>query len=129
MEDPQGQPGGDALKPHPTLDRYYGRSDERPQFVRRMFDATAGDYDRVEGPMALGSGRWYRREALQRAGLGPGMRVLDVAIGTGLVAREAVRLAGEGAGLPDTLTLATFVKESNSGEVPPVGADTARVPD
>jgi len=96
MEDPQGRPGTDALKPHPTLDRYYGRSDERPQFVRRMFDATACDYDRIEGPMALGSGRWYRREALERAGLGPGMRVLDVAIGTGLVAREAVQLAGEG---------------------------------
>ena len=95
MDDPQAQRGGDGLKPHPTLDRYYGRDEERPRFVRRLFDAAAGDYDRIEGPMALGSGRWYRREALQRAGLGPGMRVLDVAIGTGLVAREAVRLSGE----------------------------------
>ncbi len=86
----------DALAPHPTLERYYDRTDERPEFVRRLFDAAAGDYDRVERQMAFGSGRWYRREALKRAGLGPGMRVLDVAIGTGLVAREAVRLSGEG---------------------------------
>ena len=44
--------------------------------------------------MAFGSGSWYRRRALVRAGLAPGMRVLDVAIGTGLVAHEALRLVG-----------------------------------
>ncbi len=96
MDGPQEKPGGDGLKPHPTLERYYGRNEERPQFVRRLFDSAAGDYDRIERPMALGTGRWYRREALKRAGLGPGMRVLDVAAGTGLVAREAARLAGKG---------------------------------
>lgn len=45
--------------------------------------------------MALGSGSWYRREALQVAGLVKGMRVIDVATGTGLVAREAATLAGD----------------------------------
>ena len=45
--------------------------------------------------MALGTGRPYRRDALRRAGLTQGMTVLDVAIGTGLVAREAAQLAGE----------------------------------
>jgi demethylmenaquinone methyltransferase/2-methoxy-6-polyprenyl-1,4-benzoquinol methylase len=44
--------------------------------------------------MAFGSGPWYRRQALRRAGLAPGMRVLDVAVGTGLVAREAVGILG-----------------------------------
>jgi len=43
----------------------------------------------------LGSGPWYRRWALRRAGLRPGMRLLDVATGTGLVARGAVRTLGE----------------------------------
>ena len=96
MDNPQEEWGGEALRPHPTLDRYYGRADERPRFVRRLFDSAAGDYDRIEGPMAFGWGRRYRREALQRAGLSEGMKVLDVAIGTGLVAREAAQLAGEG---------------------------------
>ncbi len=59
-----------------------------------MFDLAAGDYDRVEKIMALGTGSWYRRQALLRAGLRPGMRVLDVAIGTGLVAREEAAIAG-----------------------------------
>jgi demethylmenaquinone methyltransferase/2-methoxy-6-polyprenyl-1,4-benzoquinol methylase len=44
--------------------------------------------------MSLGSGALYRRQALQRLGLRPGMKLLDVATGTGLVAREASRLAG-----------------------------------
>jgi demethylmenaquinone methyltransferase/2-methoxy-6-polyprenyl-1,4-benzoquinol methylase len=45
--------------------------------------------------MALGSGPWYRRQALVRAGLTPGMEVLDVAIGTGLVAREEITVLGD----------------------------------
>jgi demethylmenaquinone methyltransferase/2-methoxy-6-polyprenyl-1,4-benzoquinol methylase len=59
-----------------------------------LFDATAGDYDRIERTLSFGTGAWYRRRALLRAGLAPGMRVLDVAIGTGLVAREALAVLG-----------------------------------
>ena len=44
--------------------------------------------------MAFGSGPWYRRRALARAGLQPGMRVLDIGTGTGLTAREAAHLVG-----------------------------------
>lgn len=45
--------------------------------------------------MAFGSGSWYRRQALKRAGLAGGMRVLDVATGTGLVAEEAAAITGD----------------------------------
>jgi demethylmenaquinone methyltransferase/2-methoxy-6-polyprenyl-1,4-benzoquinol methylase len=45
--------------------------------------------------MSFGSGRMYRRDVLVRAGLRRGMRLLDIATGTGLVARSAVRLLGE----------------------------------
>lgn len=86
------------VAPHPDLPRYYqagADADARRSFVRRIFDGTAGDYDRVERMMALGSGSWYRRQALARAGLTAGMRVLDVAMGTGLVAREEVALTGD----------------------------------
>jgi demethylmenaquinone methyltransferase/2-methoxy-6-polyprenyl-1,4-benzoquinol methylase len=84
-----------ALAPHPTLPRYYESDGARAGFVRRIFDAGAADYDRIERMMALGSGSWYRRMALRRAGLAEGMRVLDVAIGTGLVAREEVGIVGD----------------------------------
>jgi len=84
-----------SLPPHPTLPRYYEDARARQGFVRRIFDAGATDYDRIERMMALGSGSWYRRMALGRAGLTAGMRVLDVAIGTGLVAREEVEIVGD----------------------------------
>lgn len=82
------------LAPHAPLPEYYADEREKRSFVRNIFDQTATDYDRVERAMALGSGSWYRRQALKRAGLSAGMKVLDVAIGTGLVAREASALAG-----------------------------------
>ncbi len=82
-------------RPHPPLSDYYAGADKRRGFVRDIFNHTAPDYDRVERLLALGSGPWYRRRALERAGLVPGMQVLDVATGTGLVAREATRLAGK----------------------------------
>ena len=68
--------------------------ESRRRFTRGLFDSSAQDYDRVDRLLALGSGTWYRRQALLRAGLAPGMRMLDVAVGTGLVALEAVRIVG-----------------------------------
>jgi len=83
-----------VLSPHAPLPLYYGDEGEHQAFLRRIFDDTAPDYDRIERVLAFGSGRWYRRSALQRAGLASGAQVLDVGIGTGLVAREALGLIG-----------------------------------
>ena len=84
----------EALRPHPPLPAYYRDEAEHQQFLRRIFDDTASDYDRLERMLAFGTGPWYRRLALQRAGLAKGAHVLDVGIGTGLVAREALTLIG-----------------------------------
>jgi len=80
--------------PHPVLPKYYGRDAERGPFVAALFDSSAGYYDRVCQLLSLGSGQWYRRWTLGRAGLRPGMRFLDVATGTGLVARAAAQILG-----------------------------------
>lgn len=72
----------------------YGDEAEKLRWLRSIFDDTAADYDRVESWLSLGRGRWYRRQALKRAGLAPGMAVADIACGTGLVAREAVAIIG-----------------------------------
>jgi demethylmenaquinone methyltransferase/2-methoxy-6-polyprenyl-1,4-benzoquinol methylase len=82
------------LAPHPVLADYYGEAAARPQFVQHLFDSSAPSYDRIERLIGFGSGPWYRRQALERAGLREGSRVLDVAVGTGLVAREAIGITG-----------------------------------
>jgi len=81
--------------PHAPLTRYYGSEAERSRWVSSIFSRTAGDYDRIERVLGLGTGSWYRRRALMRAGLAAGMTVIDVGTGTGLVAREAAALVGD----------------------------------
>jgi demethylmenaquinone methyltransferase/2-methoxy-6-polyprenyl-1,4-benzoquinol methylase len=86
---------GKIHAPHPPLTDYYAREEDRRGWVSRVFDGSAMDYDRIERLIGFGSGSWYRGEALQRAGLRPGMRALDVGTGTGLVAKEAAKIAGD----------------------------------
>ena len=87
-------PVGPVTVPHRPLTGYYRDESERSGYVRGIFDRTAADYDRIEAILAFGSGRWYRRQALERSGLQAGATVLDVGCGTGLLAREALALIG-----------------------------------
>ena len=80
-----------ALAPHPPLTQYYGPQ-PRERYVRAIFDETAPWYDWATWFMSFGSGDWYRREALKRSGLQPGMKLLDLASGTGPVARAAAEV-------------------------------------
>ncbi len=84
-----------ALAPHPQLAEYYQDEPSRRRLLDRLFDHSAADYDRICRWMSFGSGEGYRVDALRRAGLRPGMRVLDVATGTGPVARAAVQTVGK----------------------------------
>lgn len=67
-----------------------------PERIRDMFDRIAAVYD---GMNVLISGfqepRW-RRRAVREAHLGPGMRALDVACGTGKVAADLARAVSPG---------------------------------
>lgn len=77
--------------PHADLSAYYGDAENRRAYLQGLFDETAVDYDRILQWAFLGTGNWYRRRTLRLAGLRPGMRLLDVACGTGLVADQALR--------------------------------------
>ena len=79
-------------RPHRPLTEFYSAPGERPEYIAHLFNASARHYDWISSVLAFGSDRYYRRIALRKAGLEPGMRMLDVATGTGLVARAALQL-------------------------------------
>ena len=94
-EQPQTGLPATPLSPHRPLSEFYPATAVRQNFVNKLFDEASPDYDWVSGMMSFGSDRFYRREALRRAGLRSGMRLLDVASGTGLMIKAALDLGVE----------------------------------
>jgi demethylmenaquinone methyltransferase/2-methoxy-6-polyprenyl-1,4-benzoquinol methylase len=88
----------EAAPVHPGIEDYYASPARRPSIARALFNRSARHYDLINRIFSLGSGAWYRRYCLRQAGVGPGMMIVDVAVGTGLLAREALTLM-QGQGL------------------------------
>ena len=61
--------------------------DEKARRVRGVFDSVAGKYDLMNDLMSAGFHRLWKRFAVEATRTGPGMRVLDLAGGTGDLAR------------------------------------------
>jgi len=68
-------------------------SDKR-RYVRSLFTGIAGRYDAMNDVMSLGLHRRWKRRTLRLAGIAPGQRVLDLAAGTGDLARGALEMSG-----------------------------------
>lgn len=62
--------------------------DAKTVAVRAMFDAIAGRYDLVNRLMTFGMDRGWRSRAIDSLAVSPGATVLDLACGTGDMARE-----------------------------------------
>jgi demethylmenaquinone methyltransferase/2-methoxy-6-polyprenyl-1,4-benzoquinol methylase len=60
---------------------------EKSRRVRRVFDSVAGKYDVMNDLMSAGLHRLWKRFAVDAAGVRDGMRILDLAGGTGDLAR------------------------------------------
>jgi len=60
---------------------------EKARHVREVFDSVADDYDLMNDLMSFGIHRLWKRYAISMAGLRPGQQVLDLASGTGDLAR------------------------------------------
>jgi demethylmenaquinone methyltransferase/2-methoxy-6-polyprenyl-1,4-benzoquinol methylase len=67
---------------------------DRTRQARRLFAPLGPTYDRYAALLSYGQDPRWRRFLVSRIDAGPGDRVLDVATGTGAVARELVRQKG-----------------------------------
>jgi len=112
MREPERDPR--PVPPHAPLTQYYEADPRRHRYVIDLFDRTAQHYNTIE-KMFGNLGLWYRRFSLARAGLRPGMRVLDVAIGTAAVARGAVRLGAQVFGVDPSAGMLRQARENFHG--------------
>lgn len=67
---------------------------EKAGRVREVFDSVAGRYDVMNDLMSAGLHRAWKAFAVRQAALRPGMKVLDIAGGTGDLARALARGVG-----------------------------------
>ncbi len=68
---------------------------EKAARVRGVFDSVASRYDLMNDVLSFGLHRYWKAYTVAVAGVQPGMRVLDIAGGTGDVARAFARRVGE----------------------------------
>ena len=70
--------------------------DDKAKHVAGVFDSVARSYDRMNDLMSVGLHRWWKAFTVGHANVQPGMKVLDIASGTGDLARKFARRAGAG---------------------------------
>jgi demethylmenaquinone methyltransferase/2-methoxy-6-polyprenyl-1,4-benzoquinol methylase len=70
--------------------------DEKARRVRGVFDSVSGKYDLMNDLMSAGLHRLWKRFAVETSGARPGARVLDLAGGTGDLARLFAQRAAPG---------------------------------
>jgi demethylmenaquinone methyltransferase/2-methoxy-6-polyprenyl-1,4-benzoquinol methylase len=78
---------------------------ERTHHARGLFAGIAADYDRMGAVLSFGQDPRWRRFLVERVNVPPGSRVLDVATGTGLVARELASRRFEVVGLDQSAAM------------------------
>jgi demethylmenaquinone methyltransferase / 2-methoxy-6-polyprenyl-1,4-benzoquinol methylase len=67
---------------------------DKARRVRGVFDSVAGRYDLMNDVLSMGMHRLWKGYTVAVAALRPGMQVLDIAGGTGDLAREFARAVG-----------------------------------
>lgn len=70
--------------------------DQKADQVREVFDSVAAKYDVMNDVLSWGFHRWWKFVCVRRAAVQPGMKVLDIASGTGDLALKFAKSAGAG---------------------------------
>ena len=78
------------MKNHASLVQFESQK-EKARFVRAMFDRISPRYDLMNRLMTLGQDVHWRRLTVDKANLAPDARVLDIACGTGDLAKAALK--------------------------------------
>lgn len=103
---------------------------QAPGAIRRMFEAVAPRYDRMNRILSVGLDQGWRRAALRELDCAPGSRVLDLCCGTGDLALMLSRdLRPVGCDLtPAMLEIADAKAARRRVELPGVAGDAMRLP-
>lgn len=92
--------------------------EEKAEYVQGMFDRIASGYDRVNDWMTAGMHRAWKRRLLARTHPRPGEAVLDLATGTGDIARllrDRVGTSGRTVGLDFSAGMLSVAREHPEG--------------
>jgi demethylmenaquinone methyltransferase/2-methoxy-6-polyprenyl-1,4-benzoquinol methylase len=101
----------------------------RHEHAKALFAPLGPTYDRYGALLSLGQDPRWRRFLVSRVEAGPGDAVLDVATGTGLVARELVRRKGcRVVGLDQSADMLAVARERVPAGVELVEGDADRLP-
>jgi demethylmenaquinone methyltransferase/2-methoxy-6-polyprenyl-1,4-benzoquinol methylase len=101
----------------------------RHEHARALFAPLGPTYDRYGALLSFGQDPRWRRFLVSRVEAGPGDVVLDVATGTGLVARELVRRKGcRVVGLDQSAEMLAVARERAPSGVEFVEGDADRLP-
>ncbi|MEX2256753.1 MAG: ubiquinone/menaquinone biosynthesis methyltransferase [Acidimicrobiia bacterium] len=100
------------------------RGDAKRRAVEAMFDRVAPDYERINRVISFGLDRRWRARTIDALGLAPGSRVVDLACGTGDLARDLERAGQTAVGID----LSTGMLRAAHTDVPLVRGDAAVLP-
>ena len=96
-KNPQGRASGPAdTEPQTNFGFRPVNASEKEKLVGQVFSSVASKYDRMNDFMSFGVHRLWKRFAVSQSGLRPGGQVLDVASGSGDLARQFARQVGAG---------------------------------
>ena len=118
------------MPPRESLGSALAAPDSKRRYVRRLFATIAVRYHFITRFLSFGRDRAWKVRLVELAGIGAGMRVLDLACGTGDIAFEAARRGARVVGLDITLRMIELAraKPDPSGPLTWVVGDMTSLP-
>jgi demethylmenaquinone methyltransferase/2-methoxy-6-polyprenyl-1,4-benzoquinol methylase len=106
-----------------------------PAQISRLFDAIAGKYDLLNNVISLGLHHYWRKYAVNKAGILPGQSVLDVCCGTGRITGDLAKKtgpSGQVVGVDSAVNMLKIAAQrllrDSSAPIRLVRADAANIP-